>query len=404
MRARALVSVIVIGLAACGRLEGAGPGSTPGEALILGSDRALVSMDSETGAVLFQGPGVPALGTWSPVFAASAAGEATTLQASDVATGDVVSSLEVPGSLDIRVASPDGTLVAMMEPLPAGGSPWIPTPRTSTDLVVADPTGATEPRTYRLDGNFEPEAFSADGTGLFLISYLPPDDPTGYRVARLDLDSGKVTRVLTGVKGVAETMSGTRLEQVVSPDGTMLYTLYTTQPAEYVGVHHAGRPVAFVHTLSLDEGWAHCVGLPRELWGGDPADQAMAVSQDGARLYVVDTARDVLAVMDTEELSSESFELDLPSADTPARAAVGEDGTLFVAAGTEIAAIDPATPKVTATWTTGAPVTTIGALPEGLGVAMADRISVLDSATGEHLRTIPSPPMEDPTYLGRLSR
>ena len=105
----------------------------------------------------------------------------------------------------------------------------------------------------------------------------------------------------------------------------------------------------------------------------------MAVSPDGARLYVVDTARDVLAVMDTEELTSESFELDLPSGDTPTEAAVSEDGTLFVAAGTEIASIDPTTREITATWATGAPVTALGTLPDGLGVAMADRKAFLGS-------------------------
>jgi hypothetical protein len=404
MRARALVSLLAVGLAACGRLGSAAPGSAPGEALILGSNGGVVSMNPGSGAVRFQGPGVPALGNWSTLFETAPVGDATTLQASDVVTGDVVSSVQLPGALDVRVASPDGSRVAMMAPLPAGGSPWIPTPRTSTDLVVADPTGATEPRAYRLDGNFEPEAFSFDGTGLFLIRYVPPADPTGYRVARLDLASGRVASVSTGAKGVVETMSGTRLEQVVSPDGTMLYTLYTTQPAEYAELRHqAGRPVAFVHTLSLDEGWAHCVGLPRELWGGDPADQAMAVSPDGG-LYVVDTARDVLAVMDTEELTSESFELDLPSADTPTHAAVAEDGTLFVAAGTEVAAIDPATPAITATWATGTAVTAIGTLPDGLGVAMADRITVIEPATGKHLLTIPSPTVEDPAYLGFLTR
>jgi hypothetical protein len=405
MRARTLVSLLVVGLAACGRLDGAGPGSAPGEALVLGSDGGVVSMNPGTGAVRFQGPGVPALGNWSTLFETAPAGDATSLQARDVATGDVVSSVQMPGALDVRVASPDGRRVAMMAPLPSGASPWIPTPRTSTDLVVADPTGATEPRTYRLDGNFEPEAFSSDGTGLFLIRYVPPAEPTGYRVARLDLASGRVASVSTGAKGVVETMSGTRLEQVVSPDGTMLYTLYTTQPAEYAELrHHAGRPVAFVHTLSLDEGWAHCVGLPRELWGGDPTDQAMAVTPDGARLYVVDTARDVLAVMDTEELTSEAYELDLSSADTPTEAAVGEDGTLFVAAGTEIAAIDPATPEITAIWATGAAATAIGTLPDGLGVAMVDRITVIEPATGRHLRTIPSPTVEDAAYLGLLTR
>jgi hypothetical protein len=83
---------------------------------------------------------------------------------------------------------------------------------------------------------------------------------------------------------------------------------------------------------------------------------------------------------------------------------VGEDGTLFVAAGTEIAAIDPATPETRAIWATEAPATALGTLPDGLGVAMVDRITVIDPATGKHLRTIPSPAVEDPAYLGLLSR
>jgi len=93
--------------------------------------------------------------------------------------------------------------------------------------------------------------------------------------------------------------------------------------------------------------------------------------------------------MDTEELTSESFELDLTSADTPTHAAVAEDDTLFVAVGTEIAAIDPSTLEITATWAIGAAVTAMGTLPDGLGAAMTDPITVIEP--GKHLRTIPSP-------------
>ena len=82
---------------------------------------------------------------------------------------------------------------------------------------------------------------------------------------------------------------------------------------------------------------------------------------------------------------------------------MGEDGSLFVAAGTEIASIDPATPETTANWATGAVVTTLGTLPQGLGVATVDRITVIEPATGEHFRTIPSPPVEDLAYLGLLA-
>src|SRR5918996_4348774 len=151
MRTKALLTLLAVGLAACGRLGAVAPGSAPGEALILGSDGGVVSMNPGTGAVRSQGPGVPGLGNWSTVFATAPVGDATTLQARDSATGNVVSSVHLSGSLGVRVASPDGSRVALMAPLPAGRSPWIPTPRTSTDLVVADPTGATEPRTYRLD-------------------------------------------------------------------------------------------------------------------------------------------------------------------------------------------------------------------------------------------------------------
>lgn len=49
-------------------------------------------------------------------------------------------------------------------------------------------------------------------------------------------------------------------------------------------------------------------------------------------------------------------------------------------------------------------MTAIGTLPDGLGVAMADRITVIEPATGKHLRTISSLKVEDPAYLGLLSR
>jgi hypothetical protein len=65
-------------------------------------------MNPGTGAVRFQDPGVPALGNWSTVFATAPVGDATTLQARDAATGDVVSSVNLSGSLDVRVVSPTG--------------------------------------------------------------------------------------------------------------------------------------------------------------------------------------------------------------------------------------------------------------------------------------------------------
>jgi hypothetical protein len=316
-----------------------------------------------------------------------------------------VSRVTVPGRLSVRVASGDGSLVALMAPLPDGRSPWIPEPRASTTIVVADPAGDDEPSRYRLEGNFEPEAFSTDGESLYLIRFVPPTDPVAYRVARLDLGKGKVLPVGTRTKSaVVETMSGTRLEQLPSSDG-MLYTLYTTQPAAYAEGHaHVGSPVAFVHTLSMNEGWAHCVVLPKKLWGADPADQAMAVSPYGDRLYVVDTARDLVAVMDTEKVRvvrSQVVDFE-PSHGAETHAVMAADGTLVVASGSRVWSLDGDDLTVLETWTMDASVSALGSGPGGIYVAMPATIAVIDPSTGKPAASIPSPAGQATAFVGML--
>jgi hypothetical protein len=411
MRTRMSFLLLAVIMSACTSTQ---PGTTdvesvapaPGGVLLLGSSIGVKSVDPATGDVLFEGPGVPALGDWSKVFTTEVTGRATLLEASDVATGAVVSRVTVPGRLSVRVASGDGSLVALMVPIPAGRSPWIPEPRSWTTVVVADPTGSEEPARYRLEGNFEPEAFSTDGESLYLIRFLPPTDPVAYRVARLDLGTGKVLPTGTRTKSaVVETMSGTRLEQLPSPDGDMLYTLYTTQPAAYSEGHaHVGSPVAFVHTLSMDEGWAHCVVLPKKLWGADPADEAMAVSPYGDRLYVVDTARDLVAVMDTERVKVvENQRVDLesfPGAET--QAIVAPDGTLAVASGSRVWSLDGVDLTVLETWTMDAPVSALGSGPGGVYVAMPGAVTVIDPSTGKPAASIPSPAGQGTAFVGML--
>jgi hypothetical protein len=378
----------------------------PGGILLLGSSIGVRSVDPATGEVLFEGSGVPALGDWSKVFTTEVTGRATLLESSDVATGEVVSRVTVPGRLSVRVASGDGSLVALMAPLPDGRSPWIPQPRSSTSIVVADPMGVDEPTHYRLEGNFEPEAFSTDGERLYLIRFIPPTDPVAYRVTSLDLGTGKVLPVGTRTKSaVVETMSGTRLEQLPSPDGGMLYTLYTTQPAAYAEGHaHGGSPVAFVHTLSMDEGWAHCVVLPKKLWGADPADEAMAVSRYGDRLYVVDTARDLVAVMDTERVRvvrSQVVDFE-PSRGAETHAIMAADGTLVVASGSRMWSLDGDHLTVLEAWTMDASVSALGAGPGGVYVAMPGTIAVIDPSTGKPASSIASPVGQGTAFVGML--
>lgn len=407
MRARSLFPPLALILASCageGRVESP---QAPERVVLLGSTAGVVSLDPRTGSVLFDGVGVPALGDWSMVFRTTFSEGSTILEARHSATGEVGSSVSIPGELSVRVASQDGSRVALMEPLPTGASPWIPEARASTQIVVADSTTSREPMTFQLKGNFEPEAFSTDEEKLYLISYVPPTAPEAYRVTQLDLGTGEVSAV-SADKGVVETMSGTRLEQLAPPDGAFLFTLYTTQPPAYAEVRAAhGRPVAFVHTLNLEEGWAHCIGLPSELWGGDPTDEAMAVSPDGRHLYVVDSARDFIADISVDlntwgEIRTATVDFD-PDGSGETHAAVASDGTLFVGTGSEVVKVDTTTFERTDGWSAKDSVLALGFGGDELYVLEPGTIEVVDPSTDRRVRAISSPQVEDDVaYVGIL--
>ena len=404
MRSRWLVTLFVLALPAC-----AGIGNRPGiealagQDLLLGSSNGVVSLNAGSGAVTFHGEGVPALGTWSSVFTTSVSAGSSLLEARDAISGEVVSSVEVPGELSVRIASADGSLVALMPPLPHGTSPWIPEPRARTHITVVDPSGVSEPRQYDLRGNFEPEAFSRGGKELYLISFVPPTAPEAYRVANLNLDTGELSAVSTGVKGVVETMAGTRLEQIADPYGSMLHTLYTTAPASYADhAHEAGRTVSFVHMLSLDQGWAHCLALPKPMWGGDASDQAMALSRYGDRLYVVDTAKGLVSEVDTDGPEIvRTVEIDFGITGSAAtQASVAPDGTLYVSTGRQIVAIDTATLDRTRAWTMDDAVQGLGSDDGHVYVATPGEVRVLNRSGDRELGSLPAPQLPDIAYVG----
>jgi hypothetical protein len=397
--------MLVLALPACAGVgsQDTGIRALSGQDLLLGSSNGVVSLNAGSGAVTFQGEGVPALGTWSSVFSTKLYEGHSMLETRDASSGKLVSSVQVPGELGVRIASADGSLVALMPPLPHGTSPWIPEPRARTQLTVADPSGAAEPRQFDLEGNFEPEAFSSDGKGLYLISFVPPTAPEAYRVAKLNIDTGKLSDVSTGVKGVIETMAGTRLEQIADPFGAMLHTLYTTAPAAYADhAHEAGQPVSFVHMLSLVRGWAHCLALPKPMWGGDPDDQAMALSPYEDRLYVVDTAQNLVTEVDTADPGLlRTAKIDFgATGSAPTQASVSPDGTLFVSTGNQVVAIDTGTLEQTRTWTMDAPVQGLGSDEGHLYVATPGEVRVLDRAGEGDLGSITAPELSDVAYIG----
>jgi DNA-binding beta-propeller fold protein YncE len=389
--------------------HGASPAA---DVLLLETDLGPVAVSPATGSTLTEGVGAVSSPDGSRLYSTSTQGGNTMLVVRDSANGDQVSSSTIPGTLDVRVASDSGSAVALMEPLPDGVDPWTPVPRSDTTIVIADPTGAQDPRPYHLRGNYEPEAFSVEDSRLFLIQYLPAEAPAVYRVTVLDLADGDVYEVHGRFKTAPERMPGIRLRQVFDASVSQLYTLYTTKSHAYAQNYGSwsdgDQPETFVHVLNLKRGWAYCAGLPKRFWGEPANAQAIAPSPDGSLLYIVDSMRGVVAAMNTRSLAIERTErLDLSAlGGVRTSAQVSADGrTLYVGSrgdGTAVFAIDTTSLDVMHRWPMDGDVSGLGLSVDGLRlyVALEDGVAVLDAATGQELTSVPFHGIESILHVG----
>jgi WD40 repeat protein len=405
MRARTLVvTATLVVLVACtrGATGAALPVTTSRDVLLLDTTRGSVVVDTNAGSVLADDPGAVVAPDGSRLYSATTDGRATTVETRDALDGRLLSRATFPGKLDVRSTSISGRAIAMMAPLAENHDPWVPLPRSRTRIVVAHPDAPTRARTYRLTGNYEPEAFSVDDSRLFLIQYLPAEDPTAYRVTFLDLATGRVHPVFGRFKTPPERMPGDRLRQVFDPTTSQLYTLYTNHSSSYADAYwndDEGRDLTFVHVLNLREGWAYCAGLPRSLWNHPANADAMTPSPDGRTLYIVDSTRGVIAEMNTRTLTIVArSHIDLGSGHgTRTSAVMSPDGTtLFVSSAGDpdaLYVVDVRTLAVTTRWTIAGPVSDVGLSRDGgrLYAALADRIAVLDPSTGSALGYLPVP-------------
>lgn len=311
------------------------------------------TLDTASGAIdLLAPPGLVAPGS-GDVVSASIKERRTTLTTTTL-EGRSKLSTDLHGRLVADVVSGSGRLIALTPPRDEGATPWMPDGRRRTEIVIASLDGG-EPSRFRLKGNFQPEAFSTDDRTLFLIEYMPAMAPSHYSVKRLNLGSGRVAPIARLKLAAPGVMRGTGRMQILSPDGSQLYTLYTKQGVNYAhGTpedHRPGRVHAFVHVLDLDEGWAHCVDLPMPFGSGDATASAMALSPSGHRLYVTDPTNGAVATIDPEKLRVVSND-EIPAAkpDDRTYAAIGANGPLYIASGSTVTLLDPFTWKTIGSW------------------------------------------------------
>ncbi|WP_328477701.1 hypothetical protein OHA21_25175 [Actinoplanes sp. NBC_00393] len=302
----------------------------------------------------------------------------------DPATGATTRSRPIGDGWLPRAVSLDGRACAL------GRTPATdrPAARARTPLLVTGPAGDRE---YDLPGVIEPDAFTSDGQGLFVLDWLPATAPDHYRVRLLDLTSGEVQPLLTRNKvpvpaGAEEEMRGDGRQAILSADRQMLFTLYTHQPGhQHTRDLLSGRPGnahAFVHVLHLTERWAYCLDLPHPFGEGPIAGHALAATRD--HLAVADLHSGKLAYATPSTLSIDRV-IEVPAA--PGATAVltlTPDGRTLVGAHDRITVLNTSTNAQLASWTVPAPLKGLALSPDGtrLYAGTERRLLHLDAASG----------------------
>jgi len=398
-----LVALGVVMVVLAGALVIASQPPPPDDRLLVVDDQGMLSLlDPSTGEVKFSVADAVSAPDRSRLYRSRTDGEQTWLDELDPKSGTRMASQSLPGELVVRVISPQGGAVALMPPPAGGRGIYQPEARARTTLVVARNDG-TPPRVFRLNGNFEPETFSLDESTLFLIEFRPATAPDHYYVRRLELATGRVGDVYSPEVELSQEMRGRARAQAIAPDGSFLYTLYTSDTGDPIHAHDDEAHWAFVHALSLTEDWSFCIFLPVP-FGTEESEVGLGISPDGGTLYAVDSGSDLVARMDTREFEVAAIatveQLRGENERTPV--AVGPDGTLYAGSKAVILAIDPETLSPVAAWGTRAEVRDLDVSADGrhLRIALSQVVTILDLTSGSELATLTAPGRGNIDFLG----
>ena len=175
--------------------------------------------------------------------------------------------------------SADGTTLVLIEPRTSF-------PRATTKLVVLSSDGLKPLRVVKLQGDFSFDALSPQGSWLYFIHYVSPNDPTRYLVQAYDVLRGRLSaKPIIDPDEPGEKMRGNPLSRTMSADGRWAYTLYDGAGA-----------TPFVHALDTVGRSAHCIDLDGIASGTDLWQLRLGLDRDGKQLVVRDSASRLLLI------------------------------------------------------------------------------------------------------------
>jgi hypothetical protein len=236
-------------------------------------------------------------------YLALASGSDTRVVAIELADGEPISSMELPGTYRPPIVARDG--------LPRGLSHdgrTLVLAETSADsrdgatvsrFALVDTSFLSRPRIIELPGRFSFDAISPTGSILFLVEHLPTDHPTDYQVRAYDLATG-VLRPNVVVDKLAGRllMQGDPLVQLSSSDGRWVYTLYRNgHQGPFVHALDTVEAFALCHFLAKGEAAAHDVRAATPTRAAESA-WTLALSADDRQLAAANPALGLLVRID----------------------------------------------------------------------------------------------------------
>lgn len=397
-RARILAALAATGIIAATATAWAraGDGSPDDRLLVTGEDGAIALLDPATGDAVYEVPDATATPDRSAILTTREAGDETVLESRDPQTGDVSGSTRLDGAgLTVRTVSPEGTAVALM-PGPRGKGIYEPQARERTSITVSY-LDDRAPRSYDLDGNIEPEMFSVDETGLYVLEFVPPLEPDSYYVRRLDLATGDMTDTGAPQVGLDPRMRGKARASALHPEGHHLFTLYTLpRDGDPVFAPDGDEPHhAFVHVIDLAEDESFCIFLPVPIGTADAAAVGMGIAPDGDEVVVADPSTSTIARIDVDSLEvAEAVTVEeLRPAESPAVVAVAPDDTVYVGAGSTVLELTHPALQATRVWSHTSWVTGLSLSADGdeLRVGGDGAIALIDRETGMETAVLRTP-------------